>query len=68
MPLCTSSVTDKSKKYVHEFFDYDYEGGEPIDAGTESLEDRVKLEMQNYLAYRLPKFGKGQKVKFNHIA
>ena len=61
-------LPDKSKKYVDQFFDYDYEGAEPIDADTESLEDRVKLEMQNYLACRLPKFGKGQKVKFNPIA
>ena len=68
MPLRSSSDTDKSKKYLHDFFEYVYDDVETIDSGTQTLGYRVKLEMQNYLACRLPKFGKGQKVKFNPIA
>ena len=71
VPLCSSnsttlSNTTKTNKYLHDFFEHD--DVEIIDIDTQSLEDRVKLEMQNYLSCKLPKMDKDEMVKFNPIA
>ena len=71
VPLCSSnstalSNTTKTNNYLHDFFEHD--DVEIIDLDTQSLEDRVKLEMQNYLSCKLPKMDKDEMVKFNPIA